>query len=114
MSSPLGETLSILVPTVLLWFGGNIVFDGNINAGVFLGYLGIFTQIISPAKAFSSAFYTVQRGTAAFVRIEEIVDAEETIAEPVNPKHLSAFNSRYASAMYLLDITVSRCYRILT
>ncbi len=60
---------------------------------VFLGYIGIFTQIISPAKAFSSAFYTVQRGTAASVRIEEIIDAEETIAEPVNPKHLSAFNS---------------------
>ena len=50
----------------------------------FLAYLGVFYQIINPAKAFSTALYSIQKGMAAMERIDMILLADDKIFENPN------------------------------
>lgn len=94
LASPISESLGIGVAALLLWFGGKMVFDGDIRPEIFIGYFAIFSQIIPPAKNLSQAFYTVQKGIAAIERIEDIIDQDNIIHESDNPNELTEFNDK--------------------
>lgn len=81
LSSPLSEFLGILVVSVLLWFGSRLVFSGDMEAATFLTFIFAFYSVIEPAKAFSKAYYNIQKGIAAMQRVEVILDAENTITD---------------------------------
>ena len=81
MASPISETLGIIVACVLLWFGGNMVFEGEIIGSAFLAYFAIFSQVIPPFKQLSQAFPMVQRGAAGMDRYEEILKTDNKIHE---------------------------------
>lgn len=81
MASPISETLGIMVASVLLWFGGNMVFDGELKGSAFLAYFAIFSQVIPPFKQLSQAFPMVQRGAAGMDRYEEILKTDIRIYE---------------------------------
>jgi len=95
LASPLSEFLGVTVLCGILWFGGRLVLAGN-AAGLepegFIMYVGIFTQIINPAKSLSTSFYNVQRGSAAIARIEEILQAPVKVDANENGLKLSSFN----------------------
>lgn len=95
LASPLSEVLGVMVLCGILWFGGRLVISGHagLEAEAFIMYVGIFTQIINPAKALSTSFYNMQKGTAAIVRIEEILNTPVKVDENVNGLQLSAFNN---------------------
>lgn len=93
LASPLSEFLGVLVLSVVLWFGGQLVLDQELMApDSFITYIVFFTQIINPAKGLSTAFYNVQRGAAAIRRIEEVLEAPVTVVEKTDGKKLTAFN----------------------
>lgn len=117
LASPLSEVLATAVLVVVLWYGGKEVLQpGNhLNAAVFLVYLGIFSQLIVPAKAFTQAMYNIQKGIASIDRIEELLKAEEKIVEKPNalPKkeflhHIEYRNLsfRYEEEWVLKDINL--------
>jgi subfamily B ATP-binding cassette protein MsbA len=92
LASPLSETMGIIVVSIILWFGGKIVFSGTgFDGAWFIMYIGLFTQIINPFKSLSSAFYNVQKGTAALDRIEHLLGVENTIKELPNAKPVRSF-----------------------
>jgi subfamily B ATP-binding cassette protein MsbA len=93
LASPLSELLGVMVLCGILWFGGRLVLGGTagLEAEAFIMYVGIFTQIINPAKALSSSFYNMQKGTAAITRIEEILNAPVKVDENVNGMQLATF-----------------------
>jgi subfamily B ATP-binding cassette protein MsbA len=94
LASPMSEFLGVLVLCGILWFGGRLVLGGNaggLEAEGFIMYVGIFTQIISPAKSLSTSFYNMQKGTAAIERIEEILQAPVKVDENESGKKLEAF-----------------------
>ena len=92
LASPLSETMGIVVVSVILWFGGKIVFSGTGFSGAwFLTYIGMFAMIITPFKNLSSAFYNVQKGTAALDRIEQLLAVENTIKELPDAKPIKSF-----------------------
>lgn len=82
-SSPLSESMSVVVLVLILWFGGQMVLanNGSLDAEVFIGYIAIFSQVITPAKGFSTAFYNVQKGAASADRIDEIMQSPERITD---------------------------------
>jgi ATP-binding cassette, subfamily B, bacterial MsbA len=99
LASPMSEFLGVLVLCGVLLIGGNLVLNnppGNtsdfLNAEGFIAYILFFTQIINPAKALSTAFYNVQRGSSAIKRIEEILQAPVVIEEAANPTPFTSFN----------------------
>ena len=83
-----------MVVILVLWFGGTLILGGSnhIDAGSFISYVVVFSQIISPAKSFSQGYYNVQKGIASAERIFEILDAEEVITEKENALKIKAFN----------------------
>ncbi len=94
LSSPLSEFLGVTVFVVLLWFGARIVFSEGMEAAAFMVFLGIFYQVINPAKAFSSAYYNIQKGVAASERVEQILDAPISIKSPANAKSITDFKGK--------------------
>ena len=92
LASPLSETMGIIVVSIILWFGGRLVFSGSgFDGAWFLTYIGLFTQIINPFKNLSSAFYNVQKGTAALERIEQLLHVENTIKEIPDAMAIKSF-----------------------
>ena len=93
LSSPLSEFLGISIVVTVLWFGGKLVLDPNNNlpAESFIGFMLIFSQLIPPAKSFSSAYYNIQKGLASSERIYKILDAVNTIQEKPNAIKIDGF-----------------------
>jgi subfamily B ATP-binding cassette protein MsbA len=93
LGSPMSEFISLLVISVLLFFGGRLVLSGEMNGGMLIGYLVVFSQIIQPAKAFSDAFFKMNKGAASLERINEVLDAEVTVFDAPNAQPLDEFKN---------------------
>ncbi len=93
LSSPLSEFLGMSVVVLVLWFGGSLIIGGNssLSAETFLVFIAIFSQIINPAKSFSTAFYNIQKGNASVERIEKILNEAVKIKEVDSPKSIHSF-----------------------
>jgi len=83
MASPLSEFLGALVVVGLIAYGGNLVLagKGQLSPASFIAYIAIFTQILTPAKSFSTAYYHLNKGLASFDRINEILNSKLQIYE---------------------------------
>ncbi len=93
LASPLSEVLGVIIFVVILYFGGRLVLRHQLlEASVFLGYLGIFYNIINPAKALSTSFSNMRKGAAAINRIEEILRTPLTVDDNPNGKIIPSFN----------------------
>ncbi len=85
LASPLSEFLGIVVISVLLWYGGKMVLiDETLSGAVFLSYLGLAYNILTPAKGISKAYYSVRKGDAAAMRILEILEAKDDMEDDPN------------------------------
>ncbi len=94
LASPMSELMGVTIFAVILWFGGRMVLSQEIalNGAMFLTYMGLFYNIIDPAKSISSAFSNMQKGSAAIARIEQVLNAPVTVDENPNGKKIQAFN----------------------
>jgi subfamily B ATP-binding cassette protein MsbA len=90
-SSPVSEFLASIVIAIVIWFGGNLVLNQHLPAEVFITYIAMFSQIISPAKAFSNSFYNLQTGVVMLDRIEEVINHPNPITEKTNAKEKKEF-----------------------
>lgn len=95
LASPLSEFLGACVVTIVLWYGGKLVFTPGsfLDAAVFLFYLGIFSQLLPPAKAVTQAFYNIQKGAASVDRIQHILLEPEVIVEKAEALCKKEFNT---------------------
>ncbi|HYG16940.1 MAG TPA: ABC transporter ATP-binding protein, partial [Bacteroidia bacterium] len=95
LASPLTETLGITIAAVILFIGGSFVLSNSmgLDGSSFIFYLMLFGMLIAPAKSFSSAFYSIQKGLAAKDRLEEIFVVDEKITERKDAKVVAGFNS---------------------
>lgn len=95
LATPLSEFLGTVVIVSILWYGGTLVLNksGALDASAFVTYLAVFYNIINPAKAFSGAFYNIQKGMASAERIEEILKAENPIKDNGNAIPIKEFKS---------------------
>lgn len=90
LAHPMSEFLGTATIAIVLWFGGWLIFNGTstLDAPSFIYYLVIFYSIINPAKDLSKAMYTIQKGLASMERVDKILNAENPIADPANPKEI--------------------------
>jgi subfamily B ATP-binding cassette protein MsbA len=92
LASPMSEFLGVMIFSCILWIGGQMVFGGyGLGPEAFITYLGVFYNIIQPAKSLSQAFYNMRRGAAAIERIEEVLTAPVTVKEADTPRQMVAF-----------------------
>ncbi|HLN52760.1 MAG TPA: ABC transporter ATP-binding protein [Lentimicrobium sp.] len=93
LASPLSEFLGIGVSVFVIWYGGRIILspESSMDAAIFIAYIVIFSQIINPIKALSTAAYNIQKGAASVERIEQVLNAEEVITQKDNAVPISQF-----------------------
>jgi len=95
LAHPLSELLGTMVIIIVVWYGGSLILEQNseLSGPEFIIYLGIFYQIINPAKAFTTALYSIQKGLASMDRIDKILMADVTIKETQNAKPVSTLKN---------------------
>ncbi|MBD0825099.1 ABC transporter ATP-binding protein [Aestuariibaculum marinum] len=94
LASPTSEFLGILVISVLLWYGGQLVLvDGSLDGSSFIAYIGLAYNIMVPAKAISRGLYNIKQGDAAAERIQEIVDAPNPLKDKENALVKTGFDA---------------------
>jgi subfamily B ATP-binding cassette protein MsbA len=95
LASPVSEALGVTAVLCILWYGGRLVLNGDkgftLNAGDFLAYIAIFTQLIQPLKGLSSASYNIQKGSASIERIESLIQEQVSIHEKAEARSLETF-----------------------
>lgn len=94
-ASPISETLSVVVLSFILWFGGRMALNAEetgLNAQSFILFIAIFSQILSPAKSFSTAYSNMQKGLASLDRVNEVLSSEEIITEKPNAIPVKGLN----------------------
>ena len=95
LASPVSETLGIIAVSCVLYYGGTLVLnhDFSLNGPDFLTFIAIFTQIINPLKAFSTASYNIQKGAASIERIQKLIMEEQAVMEDPDPLPINGFNN---------------------
>lgn len=93
LAHPMSELLGTTVIIIVLWYGGALVLknESSLSAQAFIGYLVFFYNIINPAKAFSTALYSVEKGLASMNRIDRILSQENTIKDGANARSVEGF-----------------------
>ena len=94
MASPLSELLGTLVVIIVMWYGGHLILNNTsvLSPEKFIVYLAVFYSIINPSKAFSSEYYSIQKGLASMERINRILYAGDPIIEKKDAVRIHAFN----------------------
>lgn len=90
LAHPMSEFLGTMTIAIVLCFGGALILSGktSLTAPEFIYYMVIFYSIINPAKDLSKAVYAIQKGLAAMVRVDAILEAVNPIADPEDPHHI--------------------------
>jgi ABC-type multidrug transport system fused ATPase/permease subunit len=93
MAHPVSEFLSTVVLLIVIYYGGFLALKGtgNMSPDKLIAFVVVFSQIIQPAKAISSAWFSIQKGMASIDRINEVFDAGETITEKPDNIRLTGF-----------------------
>lgn len=95
LASPVSETLGVMIVAGIIFFGSSLVLGKNptLTPGEFMLFLGLFAQVIQPAKNFSNGITSVQKGTVSAQRIFTVIDTDPAITSKPNAKVLEGFNS---------------------
>ena len=95
MASPVSEFLGILVISILLWYGGKMVLlDQTLNGAIFLSYMGLAYNILTPAKGISRSLYNIKKGDAAAQRVLEILEANDDMADDPDAVVIDKLNDK--------------------
>ncbi len=81
MASPMSEFLGVSAVAIILIYGGGLVISGELDAGGFIAYIGMFSQITRPARAITDGFSTIHQGLAAADRVLELIDQEPEVLD---------------------------------
>lgn len=118
LASPLSEFLGVAILILVMWYGGTLVLGqkSELSSAEFITYIGIFSQIINPAKQFTNAYYSVVKGMASVDRVNYILDTKSTIVEKNDALSLKEFKEaivyqdvsfRYNTAYVLRNINLT-------
>ncbi len=94
MSSPVSELLGVVMVAIILLYGGNLVLagQGELSASEFIAYIGIFSQVMRPAKALTESFSNIHNGIAAGERVLELIDETNAVIDKPDAKPVHSFN----------------------
>lgn len=95
LASPMSEFLGSVTILIITWFAGvQILNEQTMEPETFLVFIGMFFQILDPAKKLSSAISNIQGGMASLDRVSEVLDYDLKIDEIENPFPISTLNNK--------------------
>lgn len=96
MASPFSEIMGVFVVIGILLYGGSLILsnESGLEAAEFITYIGIFSQVMRPAKDISNAFSSAQRGLASGERILSLIDSESSIKDAPHAVEIKEFKQK--------------------
>jgi subfamily B ATP-binding cassette protein MsbA len=86
LASPLSETLGVFVMASVIWYGGNMVLQGQgLTPEDFIRFIIILFSILEPIKSLGDLNNNVQIALASGKRIFDVMDEHDPIIEKPNP-----------------------------
>ncbi|MCR5559327.1 ABC transporter ATP-binding protein [Schwartzia sp. (in: firmicutes)] len=92
--TPTVEFLAAVAVTVIVWFGGYEVVNGNITAGALVAFLTYAVNLANPVKRISRVYGTIQKAMAGADRVFAIMDMPEAISDKPEAKPIPAVKGR--------------------
>lgn len=98
LAGPISEFLGVAAVAGILYLGGLLVINhsSSLEASQFIGFIALFSQVLTPAKALSKSVSGVQNGIAAGERVFELIDTTSEIKDVANAKVLDSFEQSIA------------------
>lgn len=94
--TPVIEFLSAIGVTVIIWYGGMEVINGNLTSGALIAFLIYVVNLSNPVKRLSRVYGNIQRSLAAAERVFEILDTEPDIKDMPGAVDLPAVEGHVA------------------
>ncbi|HEY0977272.1 MAG TPA: ABC transporter ATP-binding protein [Flavobacteriales bacterium] len=94
IASPLSETLGAAVMAAMAYIGGSFVLgnDPSLSGDSFLGFIIIFSQLLTPIKGFSQGWSGIVRGGASAQRVFDLLAVENTVKEKPHAEAKPSFD----------------------
>lgn len=90
--TPTVEFLAAMAVTVIVWFGGYEVVNGEITAGALIAFLTYAVNLANPVKRISRVYGNIQKAMAAADRVFAVLDLDEAIKDAPGAKSLPPTN----------------------
>lgn len=95
LAMPMSEFLGSVTMLIITWFAGVGIIKGtNDDPVTFLAFIGLFFQILEPAKKLSNAISSIQGGAASLERVSEVLDYDLRVEEIDNPVVINGLNDK--------------------
>lgn len=94
LAPAISETSGVITVGIILWYGGNLVFEGSMQAAGFIAYIALVSQIIRPAKSFSQSFSNISKGIASAERVFTLMDTPIEVGDGVDSVNVENFTNR--------------------
>jgi len=93
LASPLTEVVSISMICGIIYYATNLILteEAELRPAEFIGFLTIFSQFLAPLKNLSNVLTRIQKGNAAFDRLEEFLTLSPEITDPPSPQPVQGF-----------------------
>jgi ABC-type multidrug transport system fused ATPase/permease subunit len=78
---PFVDFLSAIATAVVLGYGGYLVFDGSMTAGILFSFVGYLSNFFDPVQQLSQLYNTFLSAVAALDKITEVLDEEPEIVD---------------------------------
>ena len=86
--TPVIEFLAAIGVTVIIWYGGREVINGNLTSGSLIAFLVYTVNITNPVKRLGNVYGSIQRAVAAAERVFEVLDTLPEIQDDFDAKEL--------------------------
>ena len=90
LASPMSEGISAV--GVILVFGGMLVINRSLNAGEFVAFIAMFSQITRPVRSFIDQFANINQGVAAGERILMLLDTKTEVPDAPDARTLDGLH----------------------
>jgi len=95
LASPMSEFLGSVTMLIITYYAGTEIINGtNKDPATFLAFIGVFFQVLDPAKRLSNAVSAIQGGMASLERVSEVLDYDLKVEEVANPTPISEMNDK--------------------
>lgn len=95
LASPMSEFLGSVTMLIITYYAGTEIINGtNKDPATFLAFIGVFFQVLDPAKRLSNAISAIQGGMASLERVSEVLDYDLKVEEVANPTPISEIKDK--------------------
>ena len=85
LNTPIFQLSMYVACVALLWVGGGMILDGELEVGTLTGFMSYVLQIMNSLMMISSVFLLLARALTSIRRVREVLDARPAICSPADP-----------------------------